>query len=282
MTQESRIPAHLLAKTELSEGLAIFRFGLQRDFQFKPGQYATLWLSHHGKTIPRPYSIASSPSETRVLEFYINLVTEGRLTHSLWDQEVLKGLQNGDPETAVAITGPKGKFVLDPEDRRDLVFVASGTGLAPFMSMIRKLNEDFVSGPESFRPRRVVVVHGVSYSSNLGYHQELSGLASESLRHPGRKLGLLYLPTISRPNMDAAWTGLKGRAEQLFEPLPLVGSLTLGLAGIVRGMIVTMVRPETHAVYACGHPGTVDSVSRTLAARGFRPDVDVKREKYYP
>ncbi len=281
MTQESRIPAHLLAKIELSEGLAIFRFGLQRDFHFRPGQYATLWLTHRGKTIPRPYSIASSPVETRVLEFYINLVSEGRLTHSLWDPEVLQGLENGDPGTAAAITGPKGKFVLDPEDRRDLVFVASGTGLAPFMSMIRKLNEDFLSDPEGFSPRRVVVIHGASLSSNLGYHQELSGLASESLRHPGRKLSLVYLPTISRPHVDAAWAGLKGRAEALLEPLPLVGPLPPGLQEIVRGLLVTMMLPQTHAVYACGHPGTIDSVLRTLGARGFRPDIDVKREKYY-
>ena len=93
------------------------RFTLQRDFHFKPGQYATLWLTHKGKTVPRPYSIASSPAEFRTLEFYINLVREGRLTHSLWDPEVLKGLQTGDSETSAAITGPKGKFVLDPEDK---------------------------------------------------------------------------------------------------------------------------------------------------------------------
>ena len=281
MTQESKIDAHLLAKTELSEGLSIFRFSLHRDFLFRPGQYATLWLTHKGTTVPRPYSIASSPSETRTLEFYINLVTEGRLTHSLWDQDVLKGLQNGDPDTAASITGPKGRFVLDLEDGRDLVFVASGTGLAPFMSMIRKMSEDFLASPETFHPRRIIVIHGVSYSSNLGYHQELSGLASESLRHPERKLALVYLPTISRPNMDSTWTGLKGRAETLFAPLPVVESLTLGIEEIVRGMIATMVRPETHAIYACGHPGTIDRITRTLALRGFKPEADIKREKYY-
>jgi ferredoxin/flavodoxin---NADP+ reductase len=281
MTQDQKISAHLLARTELSEGLAIFRFSLQQDFKFKPGQYATLWLTHKGKTVPRPYSIASSPSESRTLEFYINLVTEGRLTHSLWDPDVLKGLQTGDPETAAAITGPKGKFVLDPDDKRDLVFVASGTGLAPFVSMTRKLNEDFLASPDTFRPRRVIVIHGVSYSSNLGYHHELSGLASESLRHPGRKLSLVYLPTISRPNMDPAWVGLKGRAEALFDPLPVVGPLTLGIEAIVRGMLGMMIRPETHAIYACGHPGTIDSLAHSLGLRGFKPDIDIKREKYY-
>jgi ferredoxin/flavodoxin---NADP+ reductase len=281
MTQEQKIAAHLVAKTELSEGLAVFRFGLERDFDFRPGQYATLWLTSRGKTVPRPYSIASSPSEKRTLEFYINLVSEGRLTHSLWESEVLKGLQKKDPDTSAAITGPKGRFVLDDEDKRDLVFVASGTGLAPFMSMIRKMNEDFLAAPDSFPPRRIIVIHGVSYSSNLGYHQELSGLASESLRNPSRRLNVVYLPTISRPQMDPVWRGLTGRAEALFAPMRVVGTLTLGIEAIVRGMLGMMIRPETHAIYACGHPGTIDSVTESLAPRGFRPDVDIKREKYY-
>jgi CDP-4-dehydro-6-deoxyglucose reductase len=281
MVQESRIKARLLGKTDISEGLAIFRFALDRDFRFAPGQYATLWLTHRGKTIPRPYSIASSPSETRVLEFYINLVAEGRLTPSLWDEDMLHGLQSGASETWVTVTGPKGRFLLDPNDSRDLVFVASGTGLAPFMSMIRKLNEESIAAPDVFRPRHIIVVHGVSYSSHLGYHQELSGLASETLRHPGRKLALVYLPTISRPGMDTSWSGLKGRAETLFEPLPLVESLTLGLEEIIRGMLAALLRPETHAIYACGHPGTIDGTVCALSARGFRPESDIKREKYY-
>jgi ferredoxin-NADP reductase len=277
----TRIPAQLLTRTDLSEGLAIFRFELEQDYLFLPGQYATLWLTHKGKTIPRPYSIASSPSQTRLLEFYINLVAEGRLTPSLWDEEVLHGLKTRDPETALAVTGPKGRFVLDPEDTRDLVFVASGTGLAPFMSMIRKLNEDSLAAPELFRPRRTYVVHGVSYSSNLGYNHELSGLASETLRHPERKLSIVYLPTISRPYMDPGWTGLKGRAETLFEPVPVSYSLTLGMKEIIKGLLNSTLSPRTHAIYVCGHPGTIDNLTANLARRGFRPDVDIKREKYY-
>jgi CDP-4-dehydro-6-deoxyglucose reductase len=279
---EARITAEFLSKTDLSEGLAIFRFTLSRDFVFKAGQHATLWLTHRGRTVPRPYSIASSPSQTRLLEFYINLVAEGRLTPSLWDEEVLHGLKTRDPGTELSITGPKGRFVLDPDDRRDLLFVASGTGLAPFMSMIRKLNEDSIAAPDSFSPRRVYVVHGVSYSSNLGYHQELSGLASETLRNPGRKLALVYLPTISRPHLDPAWKGLTGRAETLFEPLPVQASLTLGLEETIKGMLGALLAPSTHAVYVCGHPGTIDNLTGTLATRGFKPDADIKREKYYP
>src|SRR5205809_7946456 len=130
----NKIPARLEKKIDLAEGLAIFRLVFDQDFRFAPGQYATVWLTHKGKTTPRPYSIASSPAETRALEFYINLVEEGKLTPSLWDLEVVQALSRGDSETRLFITGPKGHFLMDPDDPRDLVFIASGTGLAPFIS----------------------------------------------------------------------------------------------------------------------------------------------------
>jgi ferredoxin/flavodoxin---NADP+ reductase len=282
MTVHDAIPAHLEEKIELSQGLAIFRFALSRDFVFKPGQYATMWLTHHGKTIPRPYSIASSPMDTRTMEFYINLVADGNLTPSLWDPEVIHGLQAQCPETSVAITGPKGLFVLDGNDRRNLILVASGTGLAPFISMIRMLNADYLRDPEGCEPRTVWVAHGVSHPANLGYHDELQSLASETLKNPGRRLGIVYFPTISRPYLDPSWRGLKGRVETLFEDSISRDSGPIGLEEIVKGMLLTVARPETHAVYICGHPGTVDNVVRSFTARGFKVGVDLKNERYYP
>ncbi len=281
MTLHDAIPAYLEDKIELSQGLAIFRFALAREFAFKPGQYATLWLTHHGKTIARPYSIASSPTDTHTLEFYINLVADGHLTPSLWDPEVLHGLQTQIPETSVAVTGPKGLFFLDCNDKRNLIFVASGTGLAPFISMLRLLNAEYLRDPEGFQPRTVWVVHGVSHPGNLGYHDELQNLASETLKNPGRKLGVLYFPTISRPYIDPSWVGLKGRAESLFEDSASRDSGPLGLEEIVKGMLITVSRPETHAVYICGHPGTVDNVVRSFTARGFKVGSDLKHERYY-
>ena len=180
------------------------------------------------------------------------------------------------------MTGPRGRFVPDLNDPRDFVFLASGTGLAPFMSMIRKLNEDYQSDPVGMKPRRIYVLHGVSVSSHLGYHKELAHIAAETLKNPTRKLAVIYLPTISRPEMDPSWTGLKGRAETLLEPSATSNTGAPGLQDIVKTMLGTSLRPETQVVYVCGHPGTVDGVMRVLLARGFRPDADLKREKYYP
>jgi NAD(P)H-flavin reductase len=282
MTPDTKIPAHLESRVEVSDGLAIFRFALERNFSFEPGQYATLWLTHGGKTLARPYTIASSPSEKRHLEFYINLVSAGKLTPSLWESEVIEGLRSGDPGTRAAITGPKGRFVLDPDDARDMVFVASGTGLAPFISMIRKMNEKLLSAPKIFQVRRICLIHGVSYPTHLGYRGELEDLAFEGMKNPARKLSLLYLPTISRPYMDSTWTGLKGRAEALLEPPPAKKPGTPNLEETIKAVLITVVQPRTHAVYVCGHPGTVDSVVKSLSRRGFHVDADIKREKYYP
>jgi len=273
----------LKGRTEVAPGLAIFRFELAREMPFKAGQHATLWLTHGGRTVPRPYSIASSPRNSKMLEFYINLVSEGQMTLSLWDHEILLALETRQPGTSVEFTGPKGRFMLDPADERDLVFVASGTGLAPFMSMIRSLDEEGAAAPAGTRPRRVCIVHGASLPVYLGYHQELSTLMHDSLRHPARRLAVTYLPTVSRPHLDSAWGGLKGRAEYLLEdPGDAPRSALPKLEDCVRGLLLTMLRPETHVVYACGHPGTVDNVVRILSERGFQADRDIKREEYYP
>ena len=279
---EGKIPAHLISKLDLDEGLAVFRFELEDQFFFQPGQYATLWLSCQGSTVARPYSIASTPSETRVLEFYINLVESGHLSPSFWNPAVLRGLVERDAETRLLISGPKGRFLLDARETRDLVFVASGTGLAPFMSMIRALNEEFVRSPVSFRRRNIWVIHGASYSRHLGYRKELEQLAAESLQDPSRRFSITYLPTISRPEMDPSWKGLTGRAETLFDGYPASTPQAGNLQGIVRGMLNSILHPETHEVYICGYPGTVDNVVRLLSARGFRPEIDLKREKYFP
>ena len=276
------IRAELDTRIDLASGLSIFRFALEREFSFQPGQYATLWLTHRGETTPRPYSIASSPSESRFLEFYINLVEDGHLTPSLWDPEVMLALKNRHEDTTLAVTGPKGKFVLDLNDPRDLVFVASGTGLAPFISMTRQLNETYLAAPEAFRAQAVHIIHGVSYLHNLGYRNELEALHLETQRNPTRKLRVTYFPTVSRPHLNPSWTGLCGRAESHFDDSQPRDTTSSPGESLLSRLVHHQLSPASHAVYICGHPGTIDNTVRILSARGFKPDVDLKVEKYYP
>lgn len=279
--RESRTAASLVSRVDLADGLAIVTVSLDRDFRFQAGQYATLWLSHRGKTIARPYSIASTPSQQRRLEFYLNLVAEGQMTPSLWDPEVIHALRTGDDRTSLAVTGPKGRFCLNPQDHRDVVFVASGTGIAPFMSMIRQLSDE-PRIPPDFHPRRIYLVHGVSRPARLGYRAELEGLAAASTASPHDRVALVYLPTVSRPHLDPSWEGLNGRAESLLQCDAASAPQRSLLETTVRSMLCALLRPESHAVYVCGHPGTVSNTVRILAARGYLPDKDIMSERYFP
>ena len=92
----------------------------------------------------------------------------------------------------------------------------------------------------------------------------------------------MYIPTISRPYIDFSWKGLKGRAEILDGGAGRPWGTIINPENMVRIILGVMIRPETHAVYVCGHPGTVDGVVETLSRRGFHVDRDIKREKYYP
>ncbi len=211
----------------------------------------------------------------------MNLVKEGKLTPSLWQPGIIDGMKNHDPEIRTFVTGPRGLFVLDPEDSRDLVFVASGTGLAPFMSMIRKLKENYSSPSCHLATRRIYLIHGVSIQSHLGYGEELEELAFETKRDRSRKLLLFYFPTISRPFMDSSWTGLKGRAETLLELPSVQNAGPANLEDSLRSLLSSILQPESHAVYVSGHPGTIEKVVDTLALRGFRLNSDIKCERYY-
>jgi len=92
---------------------------------FVSGQYVAIGLDTPNGFVIRPYSIVSSPNEP-YLEFFISVVTGGQLTPHL------SQIKAGD---TIYLLNPKGKFVL--EDTTEKLFIATGTGIAPFVSMIR-------------------------------------------------------------------------------------------------------------------------------------------------
>jgi ferredoxin-NADP reductase len=214
---------------------------------FQPGQYMTIGVFADGKLMQRPYSVASPPrdSGTDGYEFYVRLVPIPRFTSLLWRLPVGHGMR---------MIGPKGKFMLEPDDHRTHLFVSTGTGIAPFISMMR---ETLAEG----HPRRTVVLHGCSYVDELGYRDLLEGWERDGT-YP-----LHYVPTISRPNdpRNAGWADRVGRAETV------VASVCHDLG----------LRPERTVVYICGNPEMILNVERVLMDRGF-PEFHVKKELYWP
>jgi ferredoxin--NADP+ reductase len=239
--------ARLTRRLDLSDSLGIFWVALEgAPLSFEPGQYFTIGVDVGGRLVQRPYSVASSPRELEDgYELYVRLVPEGAFTPLLW---LL-------PEDApMHLKGPKGRFLLEPDDERTHVFVSSGTGIAPFISMMRTLR---IEG----RPRTAVVLHGASYVADLGYRDELEGHIREGT-YPCR-----YVPTISRPNApeNAGWAGRTGRVEAI------LGDVLdeLGLD------------PGNAIVYLCGNPDMIENADALLSARGFPPE-QIKKELYWP
>ena len=228
---------------EIAPGLAIVGVeSLDPPFPFEPGQYATLGLmGPAGKLIQRPMSISSSADDLSEYEFFIRLVEGGAFTTLLWDRKL------GDP---INIKGPKGRFMLQ-DDGRTALFVASGTGLAPFMSMLDTLRD---RGQE----RQVVLLHGVSQEHDFAWRDEL-----ESLEASGFPID--YVGTVSRPQQNPNWRGLTGRVETIVEGQLDQHGLT----------------PETATLYLCGNPEMIVAVDECAQARGFDPE-QVRKELYWP
>jgi NAD(P)H-flavin reductase len=249
--------ATLVKREDHTAELATFhvRYDEPLGQSFEPGQYVAIGLNNVDKpelgSVRRSMSIASAPEQKDVFEFYIRWVkvpeSDNPLTHLLWKSKV------GD--RIFMTRKPVGKFTLKdtlaPGDKRICLLVAAGTGLAPFVSMVRSMKLRDANADMS----RLVIFHGASYPADLGYRAELESYQKEN--------GLKYLPSVSRPTDD--WQGTRGRVEDFFLPDRLhelekelkvdVGSLT----------------SRTAATLICGLQGTIARCIERLACRGFVP-----------
>ena len=150
--------------------------------------------------------------------------------------------------------GPKGKFLLEPDDDRAHLFVSSGTGNAPFVSMMR---DALGAG----RPRRAIFLNGVSHERDLGYRELVEGWEASG-EYP-----VTFVPTVSRPDdpSNAGWTGRTGRVETIVAPV--INEFGLD--------------PADTIAYLCGNPDMILSAEQTLLELGL-PEEAVKKELYWP
>jgi ferredoxin--NADP+ reductase len=240
--------AHLVRREELNDSLAYFwvRFDGEPT-PFDAGQYMTIGVMVDGRIVQRPYSVASPPAVigSDGYEFYVRLVQGGTFTPLLWDLPV------GHP---MRMIGPKGKFLLQPDDDRTHIFISSGTGNAPFVAMMRQL---LIDG----RPREVVFLNGVSYESELGYRDVLEDWVTTG-EYP-----VVYIPTVSRPAdpRNSGWPGRTGRVEAI-------------LPGVLDELGLT---PADSIAYICGNPDMILSAEATLLERGY-PEEQIHKELYWP
>jgi ferredoxin--NADP+ reductase len=219
----------------------VFSFTTTRDqaLRFENGHFIMLGLQIDGKPLMRAYSIASANHEEN-LEFLSIKVSDGPLTSRL---------QNIKPGDEVLVSRkPTGTLLLhDLKPGKRLYLLSSGTGLAPFMSIIKD--------PQTYeRFEKVILVHGVRYRSELAYrdyieweltHHEYLG---EQIRNQ-----LIYFPTVTRERFR-----YQGRITELIENGKLFSDT---------GM--PPLSPAADRIMICGSPAMLADLSVLLDERGF-------------
>ena len=133
----------------------VLRLPTNAKFDFIPGQYIDV-IGPGG--VRRSYSLANAPSKNNTLELHVRAVEGGGMSHYWFNQATVNDL--------LRLHGPLGTFFLRDIVQRDLIFLATGTGIAPVKAMLEALS-DF---SEDKRPRSVTVLWGGRYESDLYFN----------------------------------------------------------------------------------------------------------------
>jgi len=177
----------LQEKREIAKNVLELRFSKPDGFSFAAGQFVQFLVPNKEKQVPRTYSLASTPNDPH-LEFCVKLLPNG-LASAMFER------MNENEEAS--IRGPRGRFVAHAQAVAHY-FVATGAGLAPIMGIIRDELEQKKSDKE------IRLLFGVRSEENLFWTDRLEALAQAHER-------FRYYVTLSQPNGEASWTGLKGR-----------------------------------------------------------------------
>ena len=218
-------------------------------YELSTAEYKT---NKSGKMIKRAYSIASSSTQDYV-EFYITVVHSGSLTPRIFTLDIGDKIWMGKKAT--------GMFTLDQvNDDKNIVLIATGTGIAPYMSMLR--------ANALHRKGKIMIIHGAANSWDLGYQSELELL---DVMMPN----FTYYPTITNPDLEAAeWSGDTRYIEEIWKD------------GTVSDKIGVKPTPENSHIFLCGNPFMIDSMIEEAGKIGFteynkrNPDGKLHFEKF--
>ena len=196
------------------------------SFDFIPGQFVTLDLPIHEKPNKRwrSYSIASWPDGTNVFELVIVLDKKGAGTPYLFNETSIG--------SELTFRGPQGVFILKEPLDKDIFMICTGTGIAPFRSMINHIKNNNIAH------NNIYLVFGCRTKNTLLYFDELSKL-QENLP------GFQYIPTLSREE----WEGRSGYVHPIYESL------------------CAERRPANF--FLCGWKGMIDEAKKRITEMGY-------------
>jgi ferredoxin/flavodoxin---NADP+ reductase len=221
---------------------SLFSFKTTRDqaFRFKNGYFTMIGLEHDGKPLLRAYSLASANYEDE-LEFFSIKVPDGPLTSKL------QNIQPGDE----LLVNSKATGTLISDNLlpgKNLYLIATGTGLAPFLSIIRD--------PEIYEQYdKVILTHGCREVEELAY-QELITKHLPNHEYLGEEIRdkLIYYPTVTREKYVN-----NGRLTDLLR----IGKLEKDIG-------LEAINPENDRFMICGSPSMLKDICKLLDSRGFR------------
>ena len=204
-------------------------------FVYKAGQFITVPV---GDQTLRSYSICSPPDDPRSLVVAVDIQPGGP------GSKYFAGLQPGDD---VKFQGPYGAFVVREDALSNLLFVGTGTGIAPLRAMILDLEA------KGQGHRRITLFFGVRYSDDLMYHDEFLAMAA---KYPDT---FTYYPTLSKPE-GSDWPGHTGRVTAIMPKL------------------LTAIDDTT--AYLCGSKEMLKDVTEFLTGLGMEKK-QIKREQFW-
>jgi ferredoxin/flavodoxin---NADP+ reductase len=219
----------------------LFSFKTTRNpaFRFQNGQFTMMGVEVEGRPLVRAYSLVSANYEER-LEFFSIKVPDGPLTSRL------QHLREGDP--ILVSRKATGTLVLDNlSEGRNLYLLGTGTGLAPFLSIIKD--------PETYeRFERVVIVHGCRWTAELAYGDAIANvLPNDELVGESVREKLVYYPTVTRePFRHNGRISLLMTTGKLFEDVGL-----------------SPISVQSDRFMLCGSPNMLRDIRSILEEQGF-------------
>jgi CDP-4-dehydro-6-deoxyglucose reductase len=216
------------------------RFKIKADalpvFDFVPGQFVTLDLPIDDKPNKRwrSYSIASWPDGTNEFELLIVLNPNGKGTPYLFN-EISIGSE-------ITFRGPQGVFTLHTPIDKDLYLICTGTGIAPFRSMVQQIHH------QGLAYKNIYLIYGCRKKDNLLYYDELTALQKSMPNFH-------YIPTLSREE----WEGKSGYVHDIYEAL--------------------CEHPTPASFYLCGWRFMLDEAKERILKMGYDKK-DIHQEIY--
>ncbi len=229
----------VLSVRHWTDRLFSFRTTRTPAFRFRSGQFVMMGLEGDGKPLLRAYSLASAHYD-EALEFFSIKVPNGPLTSRL------QHLKAGDE--IIVGRKPTGTLVIDNlRPGRTLFLLGTGTGLAPFLSIVRD--------PEAYdKFDRIVVAHGVRWIADLAYSDTLQNeLPEDELIGELAREQLIYYPTVTR------------------EPFRHTGRLSAALksGAMTEALGLKPIDPAHDRFMLCGSPAMLADLRAILDQRGF-------------